>query len=115
LGVISGRFERGKAFADGVDRDGAQAVLREQFDLRENVGAAVDAAGGAVRFGGDIEQLQRELHGCFSSRCDGGLAAPAIDPLQDAARGGRAGTGDGEIDGLELRAERVVEIELGSG
>ena len=108
-------FEGGEAFAQGFDGDGTQAVPGEQFDLRENVGAAVDAAGRAVRFGGDVEELERELHRLLFVALRGRLAAPAVDPLQDAARGGRAGAGDGEIDRLELRAERVVEIEARVG
>src|ERR1700677_1402856 len=50
--VLSVRcFQGGKAIADGVDVERAQPVLRQHFDLRENMGAPVHAAGGAVTFG----------------------------------------------------------------
>jgi len=97
--LFLGRLERGESVAQGFDRNGAKALAGEEFDLGENLGAAVDPAGGRVGFGGDVEQLERELHRLLLVSGRGGLAAPAVDPLENAPRGGRAGAGNGEVNG----------------
>ena len=62
-GLLVRRFQSGEAVADGIDTERTQAVLGQDLDLREDVGAAIDAARGVVGLGGDVEELQRELHG----------------------------------------------------
>ena len=55
--------------------NGAQAVAGHEFDLRENMRAPIDAAGGSVGFRRDIEQLQRELNRLnFSSSLEVGFS-----------------------------------------
>src|ERR1043166_1889775 len=97
----------------GINR--FNAARAKDFESGKGACLRIDAAGGGVEFGSNHEQPQSKLNCLRQAHIRRPWAAIVFLEADDAANRSRTGARSGIANRLELRAQRIIEVNLRLG